>query len=68
MAHAFATRTTINLHRRRSTWTRGATMGTFMAARTAHGAKETPPFVPQPQPKPSDADIKKFKEIKEKRN
>ena len=40
----------------------------YMAARTAHGAKETPPFVPQPQPKPSDADIKKFKEIKEKRN
>eukprot|EP00966_Prymnesium_polylepis_P017943 414075-Prymnesium_polylepis.1 len=40
----------------------------YMATRTAHGAKETPPFTPQPQPKPSDADIKKCKDIKDRRN
>ena len=38
-----------------------------MSLRDKNGAAEDPPFKPQPVKPPSDADIKKYKEILEKR-
>ena len=36
--------------------------------RDRNGANETPPMTPKPQAKPSEADIKRFKDIEAKRN
>eukprot|EP00966_Prymnesium_polylepis_P130788 3025154-Prymnesium_polylepis.1 len=40
----------------------------LMALRDRNGANETPPITPKPQAKPSEADIKRFKDIEATRN
>eukprot|EP00966_Prymnesium_polylepis_P027831 643015-Prymnesium_polylepis.2 len=59
--HASVTHTTRSGRLRPSTSIR-------TAERDEHGANESPPFRPKPVPKPSDADIKKYKDILAKRN